>query len=145
MRGAESFAARAGPSMRASSCKLVRGSTRGVCVRGKFTTIVAVTCAVLMGARGTSAWEVQLVGSAQGGFGADAVLLPTGDVVVAGSVQDLAPGLSQFAVSRLSGADGSPRWRLEIDGSGVEPPSEVHSDFANEIVADFAGDVIASG
>src|SRR6185369_15115010 len=60
------------------------------------------------------------------------------DVVAVGSLHNSESGVD-FVVVKFDGATGDELWRQEIDGGGAS------GDFANVVVIDDAGDVIAVG
>ena len=97
--------------------------------------VAALVATILALSQPARAWQARIAGSVQGrGDALAAAVTPDGDVVAAGYVPT--PGqATAFTVVRLSGDDGSERWRVVL------------TDMARAQLAaiDPVGDVIAVG
>jgi hypothetical protein len=93
---------------------------------------------------GDELWRVQMDRTAFDELGwttdrANAVAVdPFGDVIAVGSLKNGVGVAPDFAVVKLSGADGTVLWDTEIDGGAGW-------DMANAVAIDSAGDVVAAG
>jgi hypothetical protein len=94
----------------------------------------------LRGTDGTEIWRALPQGVEPGGQVRALAVDPSGDAVVAGSVRD-APFRSAFAVVKLTGSDGSERWRHVI----ATHPFSGGGEQAVAVALDGAGDVVAAG
>ena len=90
-------------------------------------------------ATGAVLWQHSIAGTAQGTTDRTALAVDAaGNVLVAGTTANSASG-NDFAVAKLSAADGSEMWRVEVDGSAGG------SDAAYAVAVDGSGDVVAAG
>lgn len=103
-------------------------------------TLTDILVAKFSGSTGSVLWRTQISGP--GAFSGDDGLAlavdPTGDVHIAGKLEDSATGLD-FYLARLSGSDGSILWQRQVDGG----PLDVDS--ARSIVLDPSGRTLAAG
>jgi hypothetical protein len=103
--------------------------------------------AKLSGSTGAELWRYELNGEADDFDRALTLAIDNdGDAVVGGYLSRAADSGVDFAVIKLSGADGIERWRHVVDGamSETDLPGWV-LDGAHSVVVDAAGDVFAGG
>jgi hypothetical protein len=105
-------------------------------------TPIEFTVVKISGSTGTELWRYTEAGTGSTsilGSGAEGVVVDAGDDVIAVGKLRNAGTLGDFAVAKLDGASGAEIWRTEIDGGlGTD-------EFAEDVVVDDIGDVIASG